>query len=78
MPPPMPTTEARSGSGSLEPGRSANMRHPAGHAARRPDVRHRHQTDVKQTDVRQHHRGHNKHTIYKKTETETQSWINYF
>ena len=41
---------------ALSQARSANMRHPATHAARRPDVRNRHQTDVKQTDVRQHHR----------------------
>jgi len=56
MPPPRPATEARSG--SLEPGRpswalSANTRHPAGrpaaHAARRPDVRDRRQTDRRQT-----------------------------
>ena len=51
--PPRPATEARSG--SLEPGppgqaRSANTRHPATHAASRPDVRDRRQTDSRQTD----------------------------
>jgi len=56
MPPPRLATEARSG--SLEPGlpsraRSVNTRHPAGlpaaHAARRPDVRDRRQTDSRHT-----------------------------
>jgi len=64
MPPPRPAMEARSGSLSqAEPGlisQYASSSRPAAHAARRPDVRHR-----RQTDVRQHHRlmpparGHN-------------------
>jgi len=52
MPPPRPATEARSGSLEAEPGpisQYASSSRPAAHAARRPDVRDRRQTDRHKT-----------------------------
>ena len=69
MPPPRHATEARSGSlewGRPSRARSANTRHPpnrpAAHAARRPDVCDRRQTDRRQTasSFNAPGRGHNK------------------
>ena len=48
---------SQAGRAGLDPiSQHALSSRPAAHAARRPDVRDRRQTDVRQTDVRQHHR----------------------
>jgi len=66
---------ARACNGSAQPiSQYAPSSRPAVHAARRPDVRDRRQTDVRQIDVRQHHRlmplgrGHNNNTCTESNE----------